>query len=108
MRRDIGQSRPDGRSFSLDQQSRIHLLAFGRQVAFILLCGGAALFFDAHRPLFALSLMRAMFGFSALFVFFVAALARQPLRRTSMCIWDHFAGMVLLALLSSVAVQRLQ
>jgi hypothetical protein len=91
----------------LDQGSRVHLQAFGRQVIFVLLCSLPMLLIDKHRPELCLFMMRAMFGFSALFVFITALLTRQPLSRGKIGIWDHFAGMLLLALLSSIALQSL-
>lgn len=107
MRRDIGRSRwLDGFNV-LDAHSRIHAMAFARQVAFILVCSLPALFLDEHRPLLCLTMMRAMFGFSTLFVFAVAALTRQRLTANTLCIWDHCAAMLVLALVSSIALQSL-
>lgn len=93
---------------ALDERSRVHLKVFGRQVGFTVACGLVALLLDTHRPLLGLTLMRAMFGFSALFVFCVAVITRQPVRFDAICIWDHIAGMVVLTLLCSVALQWLQ
>ena len=107
MRRDIGRFRLLGRFGALDERSRVHLQAFGRQVAFILLCSLPMLLIDKHRPELCLFMMRAMFGFSTLFVFGAAILTRRPLSFKSICIWDHAAGMLVLTLLSSVALQSL-
>lgn len=108
MRRDIGLFRWFEGLRPLDAHSRIHLKAFSRQFIFILVCSLPALLLDKHRPVLCLSMMRTMFSFSSLFVFVVAALTRQPLPAKTICIWDHFAAMLLLALVSSVVLQSLQ
>ena len=108
MRRDIGRFRWLAGLSTLDERSRIHLQAFGRQVAFILLCSLLTLLIDKQRPVLCLIMMRTMFGFSTLFVFAVAVLTRQPVSPKSICIWDHIAGMLLLALVCSVALRLLQ
>jgi len=107
MRRDIGRFRWRRRFGGFDELSRIQLQAFGRQVAFILLCGLLTLLVDKHRPALGVFMMRAMFGFSALFVFALAVFTRRPLSSQSICIWDHVAFMLLLTLVCSVALQSL-
>jgi hypothetical protein len=105
MRRDIGRFKWLEGFSALDQRSRVHLQAFGRQVAFILLCSFPMLLIDKHRPALCLFMMRAMFGFSTLFVVSVAVLTRQPVSSKSLCIWDHVVGMLLLTLVCSIALQ---
>jgi hypothetical protein len=91
----------------LDERSRVHLRLLGRQVAFVALFSGPALIIDQHRPLLFLSLMRAMFGLSALVVLGIAFLTRRPMPPTSLCIWDHAAVMLLLTLACSAALRLL-
>jgi hypothetical protein len=91
----------------LDQGSRIHLRLFGRQVAFLLLFGSPALFVDEHRPRLFLSMIRTMFGLSALIVLGVAVFTRRPLSPTSLCLWDHLPAMMLLVLARSIALRLL-
>lgn len=107
MRREIGQCRWVRLLRDLDERSRVHLRVLGRQVAFIVLFSAATLLIDQHRPILFLSLMRTMFGFSALVVLGVAFFTRRPVSPTSLCIWDHALAMVLLALLCTVALKML-
>ena len=88
------------------KQARVHLLAFGRQVVFIVLCGLCALLLDRRHPVAGLSLMRTMFAFSALFLFVVALVTRQRPSKT-IGMWDHVIAMLILTLLCSVALQFL-
>ena len=106
MQHDPDAPRPLAASGTPGKHTRVHLHAFGRQVLFILVCSLSTLLFDKHRPEMCLSLMRAMFGFSTLFLFAVALLTRQ---RASGAIgmWDHAIAMLILTLVSSVALQFL-
>jgi hypothetical protein len=89
----------------LDERSRVHLRLLGRQVAFVAFFSAPTLIIDQHRPLLFLSLMRTMFGLSALVVVGVAFLARRPMPPTSLCIWDCVAAMLLLTLACSAALR---
>jgi hypothetical protein len=81
-----------------DHMSRVHLRVFSRQVAFLSIFSSPAILFDDQRPHLFLSMIRTMFALSALIVFGVAFLARQPLNPTSLCLWDHVPAMLLLAI----------
>jgi hypothetical protein len=108
MRRDSDRFRWLRGSRALDERSRAHLHAFGRQVIFILICSLPTLLIDKQRPILCLVMMRVMFGFSALFLFGAAVLTRHPVSPKSICIWDHFTAMLLLTLACSIALQLLQ
>ncbi|HVW72502.1 MAG TPA: hypothetical protein VHC39_02595 [Rhizomicrobium sp.] len=107
MEHDPDPSRPARAGDAPGKQVRLHLLAFGRQVVFILLCGLSALLLDRHRPEIGLSLMRTMFAFSTLFLAVVALAARQRPSKT-IGMWDHVIAMLILTLICSVALQFFQ
>lgn len=90
-----------------DARSRKHLQLFGGQVGFILLFSSPTLIIDQHRPLFFVTLIHLMFGFSALLLFGAALFKRTPIPSASLCIWDHGLAMLVLMLISSAVLRVL-
>ncbi len=88
----------------LDAQSRWHLRALARQVAFLTLVGLPALLVDRHPPVLFLLQMRQMFALLAFILFLLGMISRQPISRTHLGIWDHAAACVLLATGYSLAL----
>jgi hypothetical protein len=107
VQREIGQCRWRRLLRNLDERSRVHLRLFGRQVAFAVLFWAFTLLIDQHRPILFLSLMRTMFGLSALIVIGLAFFTDRPVSPTSLCIRDHALAMLLLTLLCSIVLRLL-
>ncbi len=82
----------------LDAQSRWHLRVLGRQIAFLVLIGLPALLVDRHPPVLYFLQLQRMFGLLALVLLALGVVTRQPLARASLCVWDHAAASMLLAI----------
>ncbi|OJV31673.1 MAG: hypothetical protein BGO24_05745 [Sphingomonas sp. 67-36] len=90
-----------------DSRSRIHLRAFCGQVGLILLLCAPTFALDHRPPFLFLFFVHLFFAASALVLVGVALVTRQPVSRTSLCMWDHVFAMLLLMLISSAALRML-
>jgi hypothetical protein len=91
----------------LDEQSRRHLGLIVRQTLLMAaICLPFALVNDDPLTEYLL-LLRITFGFSSFAIFITAALSRAPLSRTSLCIWDHGAALLLLKFGCALALDGL-
>jgi hypothetical protein len=88
----------------LDAQSRWHLRVLGRQVVFLTLIGLPTLVVDRHPPVLYFLELQRMFGLLALVLLALGVATRQPLARSSLCVWDHVAACVLLTSGCSLAL----
>ena len=107
IQREIGQSRWLRLPRDFDERSRVHFRLLGRQVPFVVLFCAFTLPIDQHRPILFLSLMRTMFGLSALIVIGLAFFTDRPVSPTSLCIWDQALAMLSLTLICSIVLRLL-
>jgi hypothetical protein len=100
-------ARPDTPLPGLDDRSRRQIGLLARQVVLVaVICLPVTL--DGGSPLRDyLSLLRAVFGFSALAVTGAAMLTRAPLSDTSLCIWDHGMALLLLKFVCALSLEWL-
>ena len=89
----------------LDPHSGRHLRAFAGQVGFLVLSSSPTLLIDGHAPVLFLSLLRTMFGLTALVLLIAGLLSRQWTPERSFGLWDHCLAFVLLQLGCSIALR---
>ena len=92
----------------LDPRLRRHLRAFAGQVGFLVLSSSPALLIDDHAPVLFLSLLRTMFGLTALVLLSAGLLSRQRTPEGSFDLWDHCLAFVLLQLGCSIALRLIR
>lgn len=90
-----------------DLHPRYHLRVFAGQVGFLVLSSSPTLLVDDHAPVLFLSLLRSMFGLTALVLLIAGLFSKQRTPQTSFGLWDHCLAFVLLQLGCFIALRMI-
>lgn len=92
----------------LDPHARLHLRTFARQVGLLVLCCLPTLLIDNHAPILFFSLLKILFGFTALFLLITSFFFKHRTSEVGFRPSDHCLAFVLLQLGCSIVLRLIE